>query len=102
MPFHRRFIVTDAVRNLDIYFLAFLDSFVGFILFTINGVSLTYLIAAEIAVKFSQGKHHHTASENEMIVNSGNSRSINCVVQDCVMKSCKMSAVKEVLLLYGL
>lgn len=42
MPFHTRFVVTDAVRNLDIDFLVFLDSFVGFILFLpINGVSLT-------------------------------------------------------------
>lgn len=55
MPFHSRFIVTDAVRNLDIYFFVSLDSFVAFILFTINGVSLIYLIAAEIAFKFSSG-----------------------------------------------
>lgn len=55
MPFHSRFIVTDAVRNLDIYFFVSLDSFVAFILFTINGVSLIHLIAAEIAFKFSWG-----------------------------------------------
>lgn len=42
MPFHTRFVVSDTVRNLDIDFLVFLDSFVGFILFLpINGVSLT-------------------------------------------------------------
>lgn len=41
MPFHTRFVVIDAVRNLDIDFLVFLDSSMSFILFfIINGVSL--------------------------------------------------------------
>lgn len=41
MPFNHRFVIPDGVRNADIDFPGFLDSFVRFILFIINGVSLT-------------------------------------------------------------
>lgn len=41
MTFNNRFVIPDAVRNADIYFPGFLDSFFRFILFIINGVSLT-------------------------------------------------------------
>lgn len=41
-PFHTRFVVTNAFRNLDIDFLVFLDISVGLILFsTISGLPLT-------------------------------------------------------------